>query len=129
MPNTYLSWSPCTLTLPPQFHLHCYPLNFTLTRYLFLVTSSSTEGEGEDNQALVNNQQDNPASSHVNPAYMQGGAADTPQKDMELKEVKQSSGSGAVEPAGVASEQAGEAKAETGAPEQNGDAKKETTTT
>ncbi len=79
---------------------------------------------------MVHNQQD--PSSHVNPAYMQGGATDKPQKDMELKEVKQNESSGGGDSAGGANKGAG-AKAETDKPaaatEQNGKAKKETTAT
>ncbi|XP_071806297.1 hemicentin-2-like [Asterias amurensis] len=73
---------------------------------------------GEDNQALVHNQQD--SSSHSNPAYMQGGTTDRPQKDMELKEVKQNESNGGGNSAGSGS---------SAATEQNGKAKKATTTT
>ena len=76
-------------------------LSFTL-----FSSDMSDQTGGEDNQALVHNQQD--SSSHSNPAYMQGGTSDRPQKDMELKEVRQNESSGGA---------------------QNGKSKKETTTT
>ena len=77
-----------------------------------------SEGRQDDNQALVGNQQD---SSHINPAYE--GAADSPQKEMELKEVKPGNGSGGAANGGS------DAKAQPDSPAgQNGEAKKETAT-
>ncbi|XP_022100022.1 hemicentin-2-like isoform X2 [Acanthaster planci] len=78
------------------------------------------QGAQDDNQALVNNQQDQ--SSHINPAYEGGGGTDSPQKDMELKEVQPDKGGGV----GAGGDTKGQPDASVG---QNGQAKKETTTT